>query len=426
MSHAKLKTVTLGCKVNQYETEYIREGLLSAGYTDAGEEDAANLCVVNTCTVTNDGDSKSRKIIRRLARDNPDSRIVVMGCYATRAPDEVAALPNVVEVVTDKRELPDLLGRFGVVDPPKGISTFGDRHRAFIKVQDGCLLRCSFCIIPFVRPEMHSRPVVDILDEAKRLADNGYKEIVLTGIHLGHFGVDFNKGKKKADWVRLATLVEQLSNLDADFRIRMSSIEATEVTKELIQVMQDFPKEVCPHLHISMQSGSDSVLRRMRRRWGSQRFIDRCKLLQESLHKPAISSDIIVGFPGETDAEFEETCEVSREVGFSKIHIFPFSPRRTTPAADMPDQIPGNIKSDRRKALAAVESECRKKYFQTLIGEPLEVLAEGSLKDKPGILEGTTCRFASIQFEAASDQIGQLIQVMPTAIEDEKLVGHVI
>jgi threonylcarbamoyladenosine tRNA methylthiotransferase MtaB len=211
---ATLKTVTLGCKVNQYETEFVREGLVSIGYRDVADGEQADLCIVNTCTVTNEGDAKSRRVIRRLAREHPHSRIVVMGCYATRAPDEVASLPQVVEVVTDKRELPDLLGRFGVVDIPTGISSFGNRHRAYVKVQDGCLLRCSYCIIPKVRPQMHSRPMHPILDEVRRLQDNGYREIVLTGVHLGHYGVDWNWDKPKSEWTRLADLVEQLANLD--------------------------------------------------------------------------------------------------------------------------------------------------------------------------------------------------------------------
>ncbi|MCG8449624.1 MAG: MiaB/RimO family radical SAM methylthiotransferase, partial [Pirellulales bacterium] len=291
----KLKTLTLGCKVNQYETEYLREGLLGIGYQDADEAQAADLCVVNTCTVTSEGDSKSRQIIRRLARDNPASKIVVMGCYATRAPEEVAALPNVTEVLTDKRELPDLLGRFGVTDVPTGISGFGRRHRAYVKVQDGCLLRCSFCIIPHVRPQLTSRLLPHVLDEVRRLVDNGYREVVLTGIHLGHYGVDWNRHLSKEKWTRLSHLVRAIAELPGDFRVRLSSIEATEVTRELISVMQDYGAKVCPHLHISMQSGSDSVLRRLRRRWGSRRFTDRCQLLQESLDKPAITSDIIVG-----------------------------------------------------------------------------------------------------------------------------------
>src|SRR5882757_5984421 len=189
---ATLKTLTLGCKVNQYETELVREGFLRANFRDVAEGETADLCVVNTCTVTEQGDAKSRQAIRRLARENPESRIVVMGCYATRAPEELAKLPNVTEVVTDKREIPDLLGRFGVIDLPTGISHFGTRHRAYVKVQDGCLLRCSYCIIPYVRPHISSRPVQHIVEEVARLRDNGYREIVLTGVHLGHYGVEGN------------------------------------------------------------------------------------------------------------------------------------------------------------------------------------------------------------------------------------------
>ncbi|TWT30800.1 tRNA (N(6)-L-threonylcarbamoyladenosine(37)-C(2))-methylthiotransferase MtaB [Blastopirellula retiformator] len=425
MTEKALKTVTLGCKVNQYETELVREGLVTAGYRDVAEGESADLCVVNTCTVTNEGDAKSRQVIRRLARDNPDSRIVVMGCYATRAPGELAALPNVVEVVENKREIPDLLGRFGVIDVPTGLSTFGDRHRAYVKVQDGCLLRCTFCIIPTVRPEMYSRPAADILEEVARLADNGFREIVLTGIHLGHFGVDLNKGKPKSEWMRLAHLVRDLAKLDGDFRVRMSSIEATEVTRELIDVMGEFPDRVCPHLHISMQSGSDAVLRRMRRRWGAQRFVDRCKLLKERLDQPAISTDIIVGFPGETDAEFEETCAVSREVGFSKIHIFPFSPRKGTPAAEMSDHIPGDVKADRRRRLAEVETEAREIYFRSLVGKRLAVLGEAAETDTAGqtVVRGTACRYAPVSFAADADAVGKLTQVEISQAQSELLLG---
>ena len=267
---ATLRTVTLGCKVNQYETEYVRQGLVGIGYRDAAEGEAADLCLVNTCTVTAEGDSKSRQAIRQLARRNPAARIVVMGCYATRT-DEVAALPGVAEVVVDKRELPDLLGRFGVIDIPTGISEFAGRSRAYVKVQDGCLLRCSFCIIPQVRPHAASRPPAHVLDEIGRLVAAGYREIVLTGIHLGHYGVEWSRGRAKQDWTRLSHLLTRIMALDGDFRVRLSSIEATEVTRELVEVLAAHPQRICPHLHISLQSGSDPVLRRMRRRWGSRR-----------------------------------------------------------------------------------------------------------------------------------------------------------
>ncbi|MBI3839014.1 MAG: tRNA (N(6)-L-threonylcarbamoyladenosine(37)-C(2))-methylthiotransferase MtaB [Planctomycetia bacterium] len=417
---ATLKTVTLGCKVNQYETQFVRQSLSSAGYRDAGEDESADLCVVNTCTVTAEGDSKSRQVIRQLARRNPGTRIVVMGCYATRAPQEVASLPAVVEVVIDKRELPDLLGRFGVIDLPTGISSFGRRHRAYVKVQDGCMLNCSFCIIPSVRPHLASRPVEHIVDEVRRLVDNGYREVVLTGIHLGHYGVEWSRERAKSDWLRLSHLLERLARLPGEFRIRLSSIEATEVTRELIAVMAAYPQRVCPHLHISMQSGSDAVLRRMRRRWGSRRFVDRCRLLGEALDKPALTTDIIVGFPGETDEDFLATCRVSEEVGFSKIHIFPFSPRRTTPAAEMPDQISPELKAERCRQLAQLETRLRERYFTSLLGRQLEVLVE-SKAGRPGYVVGTACRYAPVELPGGLDSVGRFQRVTAAEVANGQI-----
>ena len=432
-----LKAVTLGCKVNQYETEYLRQGLLSIGYVDAADDAPADLCIVNTCTVTNEGDSKSRQTIRRLARRNPHARIVVMGCYATRAPEEVAALPNVAEVITDKRELPDVLGRFGVVDIPTGISEFGTRHRAYVKVQDGCLLKCSYCIIPTVRPQMSSRPADEICDEVVRLIDHGYREIVLTGIHLGHYGVDFNRKRPKDQWLRLSHLLEQIVALPGEFRVRLSSIEATEVTRELIDVMAAHPGKVCPHLHVCLQSGSDRILRRMKRRWGAKRFVDRCHLIRERLDSPALTTDIIVGFPGETEEDFGETCRVAREVGFSKIHIFPFSPRRTTPAAEMSEQVPGDVKADRVHRLAEIEAELRQQYFRSLVGRELHVLLEGeSAPDNSqaqdtqpaAVFTGTTCRYAPLELAVtghAGPELtpGTIVAVTPTGMAEDRLLA---
>jgi threonylcarbamoyladenosine tRNA methylthiotransferase MtaB len=417
---AKFRTVTLGCKVNQYETEYVREGLLGIGYQDANDAEQAELCVVNTCTVTAEGDAKSRQTIRRLAKRNPGAKIVVMGCYATRAPHEVAALPGVSQVVTDKRELPDLLGRFGVTDIPTGISGFGRRHRAYVKVQDGCMLRCSFCIIPHVRPQLASRPSEHILDEIRRLVDRGYREVVLTGIHLGHYGVDWNRNTPKSKWVRLSHLVRRIAELPGDFRVRLSSIEATEVTRELVDVLADCGERVAPHLHISMQSGSDTVLHRMRRRWGSQRFIDRCRLVQERLDRPAITTDIIVGFPGETDHEFQETMDASRAVGFSKIHIFPFSPRSGTPAADMPNQVPAHVQRQRSRQLACVEGELRETYYRSLIGRSLRVLVETPVAEK---WLGTACRYATVELPASDTEEGRFVDVRAADVAGERIRG---
>ncbi len=393
--NAKLKTVTLGCKVNQYETQFVREGLLGIGYEDAGDNQLADLCIVNTCTITGEGDAKSRQIIRRLHRDNPDARIIVMGCYATREPEAVAALPGVAEVIKDKRELPDLLGRFGVIDIPNGISGLNNRHRAYVKVQDGCLLRCSYCIIPTVRPDMFSRPLIDVLAEIQRLRDNGFREVVLTGIHLGHYGVDFNRGKPKSDWTRLADLVRAICTTAPEIRVRLSSIEATEVTRELISVMQEFKDRVCPHLHVCLQSGSDRILRAMKRRWTRQHIIDRCQLVKNELSLPAFTTDVIVGFPGETAQDFDETLDACRQIGFSKIHIFPFSSRRGTPAAEMSDQISKPVKSERGAILAKLEIELQQNYFHSLVGQNLQLLVESV--DTKGIAAGTSCRYAQVR-----------------------------
>ncbi|QDT12801.1 tRNA (N(6)-L-threonylcarbamoyladenosine(37)-C(2))-methylthiotransferase MtaB [Planctomycetes bacterium K23_9] len=433
---AKLRVATLGCKVNQYETELVRQGLQRVGYSDCAEDEAADVCIVNTCTVTNDGDAKSRQVVRRLNRKNPDARIVVMGCYATRAPEEVAALPGVTEVVTDKRELPDLMSRFGVIDVPTGLDGFSGRQRAYVKVQDGCLLRCSYCIIPHVRPELTSRPKQHIVDEVQRLIDAGHQEVVLTGIHLGHFGVDWNRNKPKDEWVRLAHLVRELSQLNGDFRIRLSSIEATEVTRELISIMSEFSDRVVPHLHLCLQSGSDSVLRRMRRRWGTKMFLDRCRLLRESLRSPAISTDVIVGFPGETEEEFQQTIQTCREAGFSKIHAFPFSARRGTPAAEMKGQIPKSLQSERVAELTELETQLRGDYYRELVGQNVQMMIEsdtalatiGDSTTDPGsqhrVLRGTSCRYAPAECitSDADLKVGRLVDVVVESTDGSKLV----
>ncbi|TWT86227.1 tRNA (N(6)-L-threonylcarbamoyladenosine(37)-C(2))-methylthiotransferase MtaB [Neorhodopirellula pilleata] len=422
---AKLRVHTLGCKVNQYETELVRQGLATIGYEDAVDDEPADLCLVNTCTVTDTGDAKSRQVIRRMARDNPDARIVVMGCYATRAPDEVAKLPGVVEVLEDKRELGDLMGRFGVIDVPTGLRGFAGRKRAYVKVQDGCLLRCSYCIIPMVRPKLASRPLDEIVDEVRSLVDAGHREVVLTGIHLGHYGVDWNRNQPRENWTRLSHLLQQLSGIEGDFRVRLSSIEATEVTRELIGVMADHGDRIVPHLHLCLQSGSDSVLRRMRRRWSSRMFLDRCRLLRESLFNPAITTDVIVGFPGETDGEFEQTLRTCRDAGFSKIHAFSYSKRKGTPAAEMPGQVKKSIKDERVRRLQSLEIELRRRYYKSLIGSEAEILVE-QVDHEFGELSGMTERYATAKIaidkvRAVQANEHQLIRAKVVSVDEDWL-----
>ena len=407
MASRTVRLVTLGCKVNQYETQLVKEALVAGGFREADEAETADLCVVNTCTVTGEGDYKSRKIIRALARDNPGTRTIVMGCYATRDPEAVQALPSVFEVVTDKRELPDVLARQGVYDIPDGISFFEGRKRAYVKVQDGCILRCSYCIIPQVRPGLNSRTPESIESEVRRLIENGHKEIILTGIHLGHFGVDTTRGKTGLPPFRLWHLMRQLDRIPGKWRLRLSSIEANEVDEDFFRAAADC-EHLCPQFHPALQSGSDGVLTRMRRRYRVGRFLEKLDRIRAIMPDVAFSTDMIVGFPGETDAEFEESIETCRRAGFMKIHLFPFSPRRSTPAADFPDQVPAEVRKERCRQLAIVERGLAKDYYQRFIGEQLEVLVEGLEASRPGWVHGTDRHYMPVQLPGVIEDVGTL------------------
>ncbi|HWY87270.1 MAG TPA: tRNA (N(6)-L-threonylcarbamoyladenosine(37)-C(2))-methylthiotransferase MtaB [Gemmataceae bacterium] len=418
------RLVTLGCKVNQYETQYVKEALENHGYREAAAGETAELCIVNTCTVTLEGDAKSRQAVRRLHERNPQAAIVVMGCYATRDPKAVARLPGVVRVITDKTRLGEELRPFGVTEMPSGIRRFDGHQRAFVKVQDGCLLNCSFCIIPQVRPSLRSRGLQEIVDEVTGLVRNGMQEIVLTGIHLGHYGVDLSKGKPKAAWCRLWHLLETLSAIDGDFRIRLSSLEAAEVRDDLVSVLADSPR-IVPHLHLCLQSGSDRILARMKRRYRSGGFLERCRRLTKALDQPAFTTDVIVGFPGETEADFAETCRVVREVGFCKTHLFPYSRREGTPAAEFADQIHPSVIDERRRRLLELERELAQKYYRGLVGRRLDVMVEGEDPARPGFSRGTSCRHAPVSFPGhAPALIGTRVPVLAERAVEGGLVGE--
>ena len=407
MSLRTCRLVTLGCKVNQYETQFVKEALLANGYREAGEDEPADLCVVNTCTVTTTGDSKSRQTIRQLSRRNPGARTLVMGCYATREPQAVAALPGVFEVVTDKRELPDVLQRLGIVDIPSGISHFNGRKRAYVKVQDGCILKCTYCIIPQVRPGLQSRSPDVIEEEVRRLIDNGYKEIVLTGIHVGHFGVDMTRGRSGLPPFRLWHLFRQLDRIPGEWRMRLSSLETAEINHDFIAAADC--EHLCPHFHPALQSGADTVLRRMRRRYSVSRFLEKLERIRECLDHPAFTTDVIVGFPGETDAEFEQTLETCRQAGFLKIHIFPFSARRETRAAEFPDQVPPEIRKQRCNRLAVLERELAMRYYRTLIGSELQVLVERESELQTGFVRGIDRHYVPVELPGTADDVGSFL-----------------
>ena len=441
------RLVTLGCKVNQYETQLVREALLQSGYREANDDEPADLCVVNTCTVTNTGDAKSRQVIRQLSRQNPGTKTIVMGCYATRDPHAVSELPNVIEVVTDKRELPDVLGRFGIVDLPNGISEFEGHQRAFVKIQDGCILKCSYCIIPKVRPGLRSRRPIDIEDEIRALIEHGYREIVISGIHMGHFGVDTNNLQPGDKPERLWHLLRRLDRIPGEWRMRLSSIETVEVNDDFIKAAGDC-EHLCPQFHPALQSGSNTVLTRMRRRYRVARFLERLDQIRDMFgNDPAFSTDVIVGFPGETDAEFDETLETCRTARFMKVHVFPFSRRDGTPAATMPDQVPPDVIRERVGILSDLERELAERFYRSRINavplsgmspvigpsavrEPmqkvaaggavplavsmhdpplLEVLAERPSETRPGYVRGSDRWYMPVEVPGTNEDLGRFV-----------------
>lgn len=420
------RLITLGCKVNQYESQYVKEALEANGYHEAAAGERADLCVVNTCTVTGEGDAKSRQSIRRLHQKNPAGQIIVMGCYATRDAEAVRRLPGVVRVVTDKERLPEELKEFGVTHWPRGIQRFDGHQRAFVKVQDGCLLNCTYCIIPQVRPVLRSRAPDDIVAEVSNLVAGGVQEVVLTGVHLGHYGLDLSKGKSKEHWRRLWHLLDLLGKLPGDFRIRLSSLEAAEVRDDLIAAIARHPR-VVPHLHLCLQSGSDSILARMKRRYRSAGFLQRCARLRQALDRPAFTTDIIVGFPGETEADFQATLRVAREAGFAKIHEFSFSARAGTPAAAFADVVPPPLIADRRHRLRELERELAGAYAQSLVGRRLEVMVEGADPVRHGWVTGTSCRALSASFPGYLPALlGRLAPVTAATACDGVILGEPI
>ncbi|MCE5267249.1 MAG: tRNA (N(6)-L-threonylcarbamoyladenosine(37)-C(2))-methylthiotransferase MtaB [Planctomycetaceae bacterium] len=407
-----LKTITLGCRVNQYETEYVRQAFERLGYREAARGERVDLCVVNTCSVTAESEAKSRKAIRRLAKAHPEAEIVVMGCYAARAADQVATLPGVVEVVSDKRDLPALLSRRGLRDVPRGISRFKGRRRAYVKVQDGCAMRCSYCVVPLVRPHLHSRPANEVLEEVARLIACGHREIVLTGVHLGCYGRGPGASVPgSATASPLTGLLRQITDLPGECRVRLSSIEAGEVTPDLIGVMAERAERICPHLHLPLQSGSDRVLERMNRRWTAAQFVDRCAQVRDALDQPAITTDVIVGFPGETEQDFAATCRVVEQVGFASVHAFRFSPREGTPAAQMNGQVVNRTTQYRAEQLGKLAESLRDVYLNSLGGRRLQVLVEAPLRSQPGFVTGTSERHVPVDLPGGRELLGRLVWV---------------
>ena len=398
---------TLGCKVNQYDTQAMLERFAQAGYAVVPFDDAADVYVINTCTVTGTGDKKSMQAIRRCARKNPEAHIVVTGCLAQRAADTLR-LPGVRLILGTQRrgEVVELLHQAeasgetliaveGLRRAPFEALTVHAHEghtRATMKIQEGCDRYCAYCIIPYVRGPIRSRPLGEIRREAEELCAAGFRELVLTGIHLTSYGRDLKDGTTLVDAIRAA------HDAKGALRIRLGSLEPVIVTPEFVEALRGMPK-VCPQFHLALQSGSDAVLHRMRRRYTAGEYLQACSMLREAFPGCALTTDVMTGFPGETEQEFEETMTTVRAAGFSRIHVFPYSERAGTPAAAMEDSVPRHVREERARRLIDLGKALSQEYLLQQVGARKSVLFEE--RDAQGMLTGYTDTYVHVH--AAGD-----------------------
>lgn len=396
------------------------------GYDRVDFDRNSDVYVINTCTVTNTGDKKSRQVIRRAVRKNPEAIICVTGCYAQTSPGEIMEIPG-VDVVVGTQDRKNMLNYIDehrkTREPVNGVKNimknrvfeemdvpeFTDRTRASLKIQEGCNNFCTFCIIPWSRGLLRSRDPENVLLQAQKLVDAGYKEIVLTGIHTAGYGEDMTD-------YNFAKLLRDLeAKVDGLKRIRISSIEASQITDEVIEVL-DNSEKIVRHLHIPLQSGSDTVLERMRRKYSSAYYKEKVEKIKKALPGLAITSDVIVGFPGETEEEYMETYDFIKEIGFSELHVFPFSRRTGTPAARMKDQVEDEVKNNRVHRLIELSDQLAKTYASNYEDEVLEVIPEERIQDEnhPEQLVGYTDNYLKVQFAGTPDMIGKIIRVKIT------------
>ncbi|WP_168119311.1 tRNA (N(6)-L-threonylcarbamoyladenosine(37)-C(2))-methylthiotransferase MtaB [Paenibacillus sp. HB172176] len=413
---------TLGCKVNFYDTEAIWQLFKAEGYEQVDFETTADVYVINTCTVTNTGDKKSRQIIRRAVRRNPDAIIAVTGCYAQTSPAEIMAIEGVDLVIgtQDREKIISFIEQFQQTRQPLNavrnimktrsfeeldVPDFTERTRAFLKIQEGCNNFCTFCIIPWSRGLSRSRESGSVLEQARALVASGYKEIVLTGIHTGGYGDDMEN-------YNLTSLLWDLDKIEGLERIRISSIEASQIDDAMIDVLNRSPK-MCRHLHIPLQAGDDSVLKRMRRKYTTEQFAEKIKLLHKAMPGVAITTDVIVGFPGETQEMFERGYAFMEEMGFAEMHVFPYSKRTGTPAARMEDQVDEEVKNDRVHQLIDLSEKLQLRYANAYQGEIVDVIPERDYKGAPGtgLVMGYSDNYLQVVFEGDESLIGQLCRV---------------
>lgn len=427
----KVAFYTLGCKVNQYETEAMLELFEKDGYEQVNSEEYADVYVINTCTVTHMSDRKSRQYIRRVKKKNPDAIIAVVGCYSQVSPEEILDIEevNLVMGTNDRRKIVEEIRK---IDASKKVSTVDDimkvkafeeieisqtngKTRAFMKIQDGCDRFCTYCIIPYARGRVRSRDIDSIVDEVKKLAKNGYKEVVLTGIHVASYGKDL-KDKN----IKLLDVIKQINEIDAIERIRLSSVEPILFTDEFVNEVLKMEK-VCPHYHLSLQSGCDETLKRMNRRYTTLEYKTIVDRLRDKMPNVAITTDVIVGFPGETNEEFKQTYEFLKDTELSQMHIFKYSPRKGTPAATMENQIDPQMKHFRSEQLLNLSKENFNKFATKFIGSELYVLFEQNIEGNK--FEGLTSNYIRVVVESDKNIQGQILKVKINDVKNEYVEG---
>ena len=428
----KVALHNLGCKVNAYETEAMQEMLEHAGYEIVPFQEGADIYVINTCTVTNIADRKSRQMLHRARKMNPDAVVVAAGCYV-QAQAEKQVIDPCIDIVLGNNKKQDLLTALQAYEEAHGdlrevidinhtkeyenlhLTKQGEHTRAYIKVQDGCNQFCSYCIIPYARGRVRSRAKEDVVAEVTDLAKNGYQEVVLTGIHLSSYGIDFENEDN------LLSLIRAVHEIEGIKRIRLGSLEPRIITEEFVQAIAALPK-MCPHFHLSLQSGCNETLKRMNRRYTSEEFYEKCEILRKYFEKPALTTDVIVGFPQETEEEFETTYEFLKKICFYETHIFKYSKREGTKAAVMQGQIPEQIKAKRSARLIELGEKNRRAYEESFLGKTVEVLVEEK-SDVNGkeMLTGHTKEYMKIALESEKNLQNCILNVQ---IKDGREIIH--
>lgn len=425
---------TLGCKVNQYETEAMIESFEKSGYEIVEYMDYSDIYVINTCTVTNMGDRKSRQIIRRALELNPDAFIAVVGCYSQIAPGEVLDIPGVrlvvgtnersrlVELVESTMEMRESISLVNDIMEVREfeempIKNYKSRTRAFLKIQEGCDQYCTYCIIPYARGHIRSRKPESIMAEVRELADAGFREVVLTGIHVASYGKDLGD-------ISLIEIIEKVHEVEGIERIRMSSVDPNVMTEEFISRLSRLPK-ICRHFHLSLQSGCDETLKRMNRKYNTEDYKRVAGKLREVFPDVALTTDLIVGFPGETDEEFLNTVQFVENISFSGMHIFKYSPREGTPASKYKNQVKPQVKEARSKLITAIAEKHEKSFKKSLLGRSMTVLYEHSQEENNDYFEGLTDNYVRVVSESPEDIKGKIIDTKLVALKEDHIEGRI-